>query len=58
MKKYLKFRSFEALEVGFLGKNFSYGELRLIAIVVKMDLEKGTLRHDLIFKIFDLDDDL
>ena len=37
MKKYLKFRSFEALEVGFLGKNFPFGELRLIAIVVKND---------------------
>ena len=58
MKLFLKFRSFKALEVGFLSQNFSIGELRLIAIVVKMDLEKGTLRHDLIFKIFDLDDDL
>ena len=38
--------SFEALEVGFLSQNFSIRELRLIAIVVKMDLGKGTLRHD------------
>ena len=41
MKKYLKFRSFEALEEGFLGKNFSFGELRLIAIVVKNDPHTG-----------------
>ena len=37
MSLYLKFRSFEALEVGFLSKNFWIGELRLIAIVVKKD---------------------
>ena len=46
MKLFLKFRSFEALEVGFLSQNFSIGELRLIAIVVKIGLGKGTLRHD------------
>ena len=37
MKIFLKFRSFEVLEVGFLSKNFSIGEFRLIAIVAKED---------------------
>ena len=37
MKLFLKFRSIEALEVGFLNQNFSVGELRFVAIVVKME---------------------
>ena len=52
MKIFLKFRSFEALEVGFLSKNFSIGELRLIAIVAKKDPTTWTARHAWIFKIF------
>ena len=52
MKKYLKFRSFEALEEGFLSRNYSFGELRLIAIVAKKDSAITTLRHAWIFKNF------
>ena len=52
MSFYLKFRSFEALEVGFLGKLFWYGELCLIAIEAKMDPSTQTPRHAWIFKIF------
>ena len=37
MKKYLKFRSFEALKEGFLSRNKSFGELCLMAIVAKKD---------------------
>ena len=37
MKIFLKFRSIEALEVGFLSKNFWIRELRLTPIEAKMD---------------------
>ena len=52
MKKYIKFRSFVALEEGFLSRNKSFGELRLKAIVAKKDSAVTTLRHAWIFKNF------
>ena len=55
MKKYIKFRSFVALEEGFLSRNISFGELHLKAIVVKKDSVITTLRHAWIFKNFGME---
>ena len=52
MQKYIKVGSFEALKVGFLGKNFSFRELRLITIITITTPTLTTLRHAWIFKIF------